>query len=166
MINCVGVVHHTSDPAAALQCLARKLAPGGILHLFVYAEAGRWEIRRMQQAIALLQQAAGTRGDVRDGALGVGQPARRHLCGHVRASAGARLRRAFGVGAGAPQRSALPRVVQPAPVRPVSLAGQRPDSDAAGCAARRHQPLATGGAVGPGAGDAFRVFPGQRAVSQ
>ncbi|KAK4536110.1 hypothetical protein CDCA_CDCA07G2135 [Cyanidium caldarium] len=67
MINCVGVVHHTSDPAAALQCLARKLALGGILHLFVYAEAGRWEIRRMQQAIALLQQAAGTRGDVRDG---------------------------------------------------------------------------------------------------
>ncbi|KAF6003059.1 hypothetical protein F1559_003453 [Cyanidiococcus yangmingshanensis] len=71
IINCVGVIHHTPDPLKALQMLADKLAPGGILHIFVYAEAGRWEIRRMQAAIALLQNATGTLGDYREGvALG------------------------------------------------------------------------------------------------
>lgn len=54
-INCVGVLHHTPDPTAGLQALARKLAPGGILHIFVYGELGRWEIKLMQEAIALLQ---------------------------------------------------------------------------------------------------------------
>jgi SAM-dependent methyltransferase len=71
MINCVGVIHHTPDPLKALRMLAEKLAPGGILHIFVYAEAGRWEIRRMQAAIALLQHATHSRGDYREGvALG------------------------------------------------------------------------------------------------
>jgi hypothetical protein len=35
--------------------LASKLAPGGILHIFVYAAIGRWEISLMQEAIAILQ---------------------------------------------------------------------------------------------------------------
>ncbi|MCS6814658.1 MAG: class I SAM-dependent methyltransferase [Cyanobacteria bacterium] len=64
-INCVGVLHHTPDPIAGLQALARKLAPGGILHIFVYGELGRWEIRLMQEAIALLQ--GNRRGDYTDG---------------------------------------------------------------------------------------------------
>jgi len=54
LINSVGVIHHTTDPTKALQCLADKLEAGGLLHLFVYAEIGRWEIRLMQSAIALL----------------------------------------------------------------------------------------------------------------
>jgi SAM-dependent methyltransferase len=54
-INCVGMLHHLPDPIQGLQCLASKLAPGGLIHIFVYAELGRWEIRLMQQAIALLQ---------------------------------------------------------------------------------------------------------------
>jgi SAM-dependent methyltransferase len=65
LINCVGVLHHTSEPIRGIQALAKKLAPGGLMHIFVYAELGRWEIRLMQQAIALLQNEK--RGDYRDG---------------------------------------------------------------------------------------------------
>lgn len=54
MINCVGVLHHLKDPTLGLQLLAEKLAPGGILHIFVYGELGRWEIRLMQEALRLL----------------------------------------------------------------------------------------------------------------
>jgi SAM-dependent methyltransferase len=65
LINCVGVLHHTPDPIRGIQALAQKLAPGGLLHVFVYGELGRWEIKLMQEAIALLQ---GTRrGDYQDG---------------------------------------------------------------------------------------------------
>ncbi|HEY9618997.1 MAG TPA: class I SAM-dependent methyltransferase [Crinalium sp.] len=65
MINCVGVLHHLPDPIRGIKALAPKLAPGGIMHIFVYAEQGRWEIKLMQEAIALLQ--GNKRGDYRDG---------------------------------------------------------------------------------------------------
>jgi SAM-dependent methyltransferase len=65
LINCVGVLHHTPDPIGGIQALARKLAPGGLLHIFVYGELGRWEIQLMQEAIALLQ--GDQRGDYTDG---------------------------------------------------------------------------------------------------
>ena len=65
LINCVGVLHHLPEPEAGIQALAKKLKPGGILHIFVYAELGRWEISLMQKAIALLQ--GNKRGDYRDG---------------------------------------------------------------------------------------------------
>ncbi|UFP94910.1 class I SAM-dependent methyltransferase [Gloeobacter morelensis] len=55
LINCVGVLHHLADPTAGLAALAAKLAPGGLLHIFVYGELGRWEIRLMQEAIRLLR---------------------------------------------------------------------------------------------------------------
>ena len=64
-INCVGVLHHLPEPEKGIQALAQKLKPGGILHIFVYAELGRWEISLMQKAIALLQ--GNKRGDYRDG---------------------------------------------------------------------------------------------------
>lgn len=64
-INCVGVLHHLPDPIRGIQALASKLAPGGIMHIFVYAALGRWEIQLMQEAIALLQ--GNHRGDYRDG---------------------------------------------------------------------------------------------------
>ncbi|MGD1920579.1 MAG: class I SAM-dependent methyltransferase [Pleurocapsa sp.] len=64
-INCVGVLHHLPEPDKGIQALAKKLKPGGILHVFVYAELGRWEISLMQKAIALLQ--GDKRGDYRDG---------------------------------------------------------------------------------------------------
>jgi SAM-dependent methyltransferase len=65
LINCVGVLHHLPDPIRGIQSLAAKLAPGGLMHIFVYGEIGRWEIKLMQQAIALLQ--GDKRGDYRDG---------------------------------------------------------------------------------------------------
>ncbi len=65
LINCVGVLHHTADPIRGIQALAQKLAPGGIFHIFVYSELGRWEIQLMQQAITLLQGAQ--QGDYTDG---------------------------------------------------------------------------------------------------
>ncbi|QZZ21570.1 class I SAM-dependent methyltransferase [Leptothermofonsia sichuanensis E412] len=65
LINCVGVLHHTPDPIRGIQALAKKLAPGGLFHIFVYAELGRWEIKLMQEAIALLQ--GNQRGDYTDG---------------------------------------------------------------------------------------------------
>ena len=64
-INCVGVLHHLPEPDKGIKALAEKLKPGGILHVFVYAELGRWEISLMQKAIALLQ--GDRRGDYRDG---------------------------------------------------------------------------------------------------
>ena len=60
-INSVGVLHHLREPEAGLAALAKLLAPQGLLHLFLYADAGRWEIHRTQKALTLLQ--AGTGGD-------------------------------------------------------------------------------------------------------
>lgn len=65
LINCVGVLHHTADPIRGIQALAQKLTPGGLMHIFVYGELGRWEVKLMQQAIALVQ--GEQRGDYRDG---------------------------------------------------------------------------------------------------
>ncbi len=65
LINCVGVLHHLPDPIRGIEALSKKLAPGGLMHIFVYGELGRWEIKLMQQAIALLQ--GDQRGDYRDG---------------------------------------------------------------------------------------------------
>ncbi|HTL89588.1 MAG TPA: class I SAM-dependent methyltransferase, partial [Leptolyngbya sp.] len=55
LINCVGVLHHLPDPIRGIQALSKKLAPGGLLHVFVYSELGRHEIKLTQEAIALLQ---------------------------------------------------------------------------------------------------------------
>ncbi|MTJ53844.1 class I SAM-dependent methyltransferase [Anabaena sp. UHCC 0253] len=65
LINSVGVLHHLPDPIRGIQALAKKLAPGGLMHIFVYGELGRWEIQLMQKAIALLQ--GSKKGDYRDG---------------------------------------------------------------------------------------------------
>jgi SAM-dependent methyltransferase len=65
LINSVGVLHHTPDPIRGIQALASKLAPGGLMHIFVYGELGRWEIKLMQQAISMLQ--GDKRGDYPDG---------------------------------------------------------------------------------------------------
>jgi SAM-dependent methyltransferase len=65
LINSVGVLHHTPDPIRGIQALADKLAPGGLMHIFVYGELGRWEIELMQKAIGMLQ--GDKRGDYQDG---------------------------------------------------------------------------------------------------
>ena len=53
-INSVGVLHHLREPEQGLGGLAGLLRPGGLVHLFLYADGGRWEIHRTQRALALL----------------------------------------------------------------------------------------------------------------
>ncbi|MEN9208339.1 MAG: class I SAM-dependent methyltransferase [Gloeomargarita sp. GMQP_bins_120] len=74
-INCVGVLHHLPDPKAGLRALAEVLAPGGLMHVFVYAYWGRWEIRLLQKAIRLLQPPG---GDYRTG-VAIGRQLLAHL---------------------------------------------------------------------------------------
>ena len=61
-INSVGVLHHLDQPEAGLRSLAALLAPDGLLHLFLYADAGRWEIHRTQAALELLRAGTGAEG--------------------------------------------------------------------------------------------------------
>jgi SAM-dependent methyltransferase len=53
-INSVGVLHHLDQPGLGLRALADLLCPGGLLHLFLYADGGRWEIHRTQRSLARL----------------------------------------------------------------------------------------------------------------
>ncbi len=53
-INSVGVLHHLDQPCLGLRALADLLCPGGLLHLFLYADGGRWEIHRTQRSLARL----------------------------------------------------------------------------------------------------------------
>ena len=61
-INSVGVLHHLARPEAGLRALVERLAPGGLLHLFLYADAGRWEIHHTQRALGLLGVGTGAEG--------------------------------------------------------------------------------------------------------
>ena len=61
-INSVGVLHHLRDPLAGLKALGQQLAPQGLLHLFLYADAGRWEIHRTQRALEFLEAGTGENG--------------------------------------------------------------------------------------------------------
>lgn len=61
-INSVGVLHHLDRPLEGLRALAELLGPGGLLHLFLYARGGRWEIHRSQRALGLLGVGTGGEG--------------------------------------------------------------------------------------------------------
>jgi SAM-dependent methyltransferase len=61
-INSVGVLHHLREPEAGLQALAALLKPGGLLHLFLYADGGRWEIHRTQRALTAMGVGTGEQG--------------------------------------------------------------------------------------------------------
>ncbi len=55
-VVCTGVLHHLTDPELGLSALAKVLAPGGALHLMVYALFGRTGaamIRRYGQLLGL-----------------------------------------------------------------------------------------------------------------
>ena len=61
-INSVGVLHHLNDPSAGLKALGDLLAPNGLMHLFLYADAGRWEIHRVQRSLTQLSVGTGAEG--------------------------------------------------------------------------------------------------------
>jgi SAM-dependent methyltransferase len=61
-INSVGVLHHLREPEAGLRALAALLKPGALLHLFLYADGGRWEIHRTQRALTALAVGTGAPG--------------------------------------------------------------------------------------------------------
>lgn len=61
-INSVGVLHHLRDPLAGLKALGALLADTGLMHLFLYADAGRWEIHRTQRALNRLGADIGADG--------------------------------------------------------------------------------------------------------
>ncbi|MCP9849145.1 methyltransferase [Cyanobium sp. Morenito 9A2] len=61
-INSVGVLHHLKEPRSGLKALAALLRPGGLLHLFLYADGGRWEVHRTQRALALVGAGADADG--------------------------------------------------------------------------------------------------------
>ena len=48
-IVCTGVLHHLPDPAAGLTALRDVLAPGGAMHLMVYAPYGRTGVYMLQE---------------------------------------------------------------------------------------------------------------------
>jgi SAM-dependent methyltransferase len=58
-INSVGVLHHLDQPDLGLRALADLLRPGGLLHLFLYADGGRWEIHRTQRSLVRLGVGSG-----------------------------------------------------------------------------------------------------------
>ena len=61
-INSVGVLHHLREPEAGLRALAALLKPGALLHLFLYADGGRWEIHRTQRALTAMGVGTGEEG--------------------------------------------------------------------------------------------------------
>jgi len=61
-INSVGVLHHLRQPEAGLKALAALLKPGALLHLFLYADGGRWEIHRTQRALTAMGVGTGAEG--------------------------------------------------------------------------------------------------------
>ncbi|MGY2752732.1 SAM-dependent methyltransferase [Thermostichus sp. MS-CIW-21] len=54
MISSYGVIHHTADPVKALQNLASRLAPDGVMALMLYNRSGRWHLYRIRRALELL----------------------------------------------------------------------------------------------------------------
>jgi SAM-dependent methyltransferase len=62
-IVCTGVLHHLPDPEAGLRALRAVLAPGGAMHLMVYAPYGRTGITMLQELCKRLGIGSGATDD-------------------------------------------------------------------------------------------------------
>ena len=51
LVYSIGVVHHVPRPDAAIAALARRLRPGGVLHVWVYAHEGNFLVRRLMDPV-------------------------------------------------------------------------------------------------------------------
>jgi SAM-dependent methyltransferase len=51
-IECSGVLHHLADPLGGWRALASLLAPGGVMRVGLYSEAGRRHVARARELIA------------------------------------------------------------------------------------------------------------------
>ncbi len=71
-IICTGVLHHLADPVGGLGALRSVLAPGGAMHLMVYAPYGRTGVYMFQELCRMIGVRA-TAGEIADlgAALGV-----------------------------------------------------------------------------------------------
>ena len=58
-INCIGVLHHVADPAAALRQLEQVLQPDGGMALMVYGKYGRQALEPMYKMAKLIQEMSG-----------------------------------------------------------------------------------------------------------
>lgn len=56
LINCIGVLHHLEVPEAGLKALETVLAPGGVMHLMLYARYGRQSVYQMQSLMRIINQ--------------------------------------------------------------------------------------------------------------
>jgi SAM-dependent methyltransferase len=54
LMFCTGVLHHLEHPEKALQRLAARLAPQGVLRLMVYSQRGRADLYRFAQTVQKL----------------------------------------------------------------------------------------------------------------
>jgi 2-polyprenyl-3-methyl-5-hydroxy-6-metoxy-1,4-benzoquinol methylase len=58
-INCVGVLHHLTDPDAGLRAIGSALKPDGAMGVMLYGAIGRLGIYHMQSALRLANQGCG-----------------------------------------------------------------------------------------------------------
>jgi SAM-dependent methyltransferase len=58
LIVCTGVLHHLADPVVGLRALRSVLAPGGVMHLMVYAPYGRTGVYMFQELCRMIDLGA------------------------------------------------------------------------------------------------------------
>ncbi len=61
-INSIGVLQHLEDPLLGLKKLGMLLKKGGLMHISLYSDYGRWEAKRVRSALSSLGIPSGEEG--------------------------------------------------------------------------------------------------------